>query len=153
MKIAFGCDHAGFEGPDPRYKPAILAFLSDAGHEVVDCGCTEEDARKRPNTVDYPDYANAVCRQVLDGDVDCGILLCGTGIGVSITANRYKGIRAATCCSVETATLSRTHNDANVLCLGRRVSSLEEVLAMIQVWLSTDFSGVDRHQRRVAKMG
>ncbi len=146
MRIAVGSDHAGFEGPPPFYKPAVSEHLSTLGHEVLDCGTCG------PEAVDYPEVAQRVCAAVLKGEADCGVLICGTGIGVSIAANRHKGIRAAVCCSPETARLSRTHNNANVLCLGRRSLTLEACLELLGVWLSAPFSGEARHQRRVEKM-
>ena len=147
MKIAIGNDHAGYDAPEPFYKPEIVGYLEGKGLEVVNCGCDSADA------VDYPDIANAVAEAVKSGEADIGLLLCGTGIGVSITANRHAGIRAALCTSPEMAILSRQHNDSNVLCLGRRVLTLDECFAIIDAWLAEDFSGVERHQRRVDKMG
>lgn len=147
MKIAVGADHAGYESPEPFYKPAIVEHLKARGHDVVDCGT------HGPESVDYPDYANAVCESILKGEAERGVLLCGTGMGISIAANRHKGIRAACCVTPEMARLSRTHNDANVICVGRRVLSLDECLQLIDIWLDTPFSEGERHQRRVAKMG
>ena len=147
MKIAVGNDHAGYDAPEPYYKPEIVKYLEGKGVEVINCGCDNAEA------VDYPDIAHAVADAVVSGEADTGLLLCGTGIGVSITANRHAGIRAALCTSPEMAVLSRQHNDSNVLCLGRRVLSLEECYAIIDAWLNEDFSGVDRHRRRVDKMG
>lgn len=147
MKIAFGCDHAGFEDPEPFYTPEILKHLEGLGHEVVDCGTDG------PASVDYPDFAAAVCEKTLAGEADVGILLCGTGIGMGIAANRFKGIRAGVCASTEMARLSRDHNNANVLCIGRRTLSLQECFDIIDVWLNHDFSAGERHIRRVEKMG
>ena len=147
MKIAVGNDHAGYDAPEPFYKPEIVRYLESKGLDVFNCGCDSADA------VDYPDVANAVAEAVASGEADTGLLLCGTGIGVSITANRHAGIRAALCTTPEMARLSRKHNDSNVLCLGRRVLTLEECFAIIDAWLDEDFSGVERHQRRVEKMG
>jgi ribose 5-phosphate isomerase B len=147
MKIAVGNDHAGYDAPGPFYKPEIVNYLEGKGLQVVNCGCDSADA------VDYPDVANAVADAVLSGDADSGLLLCGTGIGVSITANRHTGIRAAVCTNPEMAELSRQHNDSNVLCLGRRVLTLDECYAIIDAWLDESFSGVERHQRRIEKMG
>ena len=146
MKIAIASDHAGFEGTPP-YKPEFIAHLTTAGHEVVDCGPSTPDA------VDYPDYAEKVAQAILEGRAERGILMCGTGIGMSISANRFKGIRAATCTNMEMVNLSREHNNANVLCLGRRLLSLEECFEMIDLWLTVPFSTAERHERRVAKMG
>lgn len=147
MKIAVGSDHAGFEAPEPFYKSAFIEHLKARGHEVVDCGPCNSDA------VDYPDYARKVCDTITNGRAERGVLLCGTGIGMSIAANRVSGIRAAVCATPEMAKLSREHNDANVLCLGRRTLSLEECLKLIDIWMDTPFSGVERHKRRVEKMG
>lgn len=147
MKIAVGNDHAGYDGPEPFYKPEIVNYLEGKGLEVVNCGCDSADA------VDYPDVANAVAEAVLSGEAEIGLLLCGSGIGVSITANRNAEIRAALCTTPEMAQLSRQHNDSNVLCLGRRILTLNECYAIIDAWLEEPFSGVDRHQRRIDKMG
>jgi ribose 5-phosphate isomerase B len=117
------------------------------GHEVIDCGTSG------PESVDYPDYARKVCDEVLGGGAEMGVLLCGTGIGVGIAANRHKGIRAATCATPQMAELARSHNDANVLCFGSRILSIEECLHLIDVFLSTNFSHGERHQRRIEKMG
>lgn len=146
MKIAFGCDHAGFDKPKPFYKLEIVSHLEGLRHEVLDCGT------HGPEAVDYPDFADRVSEAVRGGEADFGILLCGTGIGMSMAANRHQGIRAAVCTSPEMARLSKDHNDANVLCIGRRVLRLEECLRIIDTWLNSSFSGSDRHVRRVAKM-
>ncbi|MDQ1256110.1 MAG: ribose 5-phosphate isomerase [Candidatus Hydrogenedentes bacterium] len=147
MNIAVGSDHAGYEEPAPYYKPALIAHVEALGHRVVDCGTDGPDA------VDYPDIAAKVSEAVLSGTADRGILLCGTGIGVGIAANRFKGIRAATCATAGMARLAREHNDANVLAIGRRVLTLDECRALIEVFLETPFSGAERHRRRVDKMG
>lgn len=147
MKIAFGSDHAGFEEPEPFYKPELIRHIESLGHAVIDCGTDGSDS------VDYPDYADRVAEQVLQDNADAGILLCGTGIGMSITANRHKGIRAAVCTSEEMARLSREHNHANVLCIGRRLLTLEQCKAIIDTWLAEPCSESERHRRRVAKMG
>jgi ribose 5-phosphate isomerase B len=147
MKIAVGSDHAGYEDPPPHYKPAIMEHLKARGHDVVDCGTVG------PEPVDYPDFARKVCEAVRNGEADRGVLLCGTGVGMSIAANRHGRIRAATCATPEMARLARDHNNANVLCMGRRILSLEDCLALIDIWLDTPFSGGERHERRVEKMG
>jgi len=146
MKVAVGSDHAGFEGP-PEYKPAIVEYLLGKGHEVVDCGPDGAGA------VDYPDYADKVCEAVLNGAAERGVLICGAGIGMGIAANRHRGIRAAACTTREMARLGREHNDANVLCLGRRILTLEECFELIDVFFDTPFSGEARHVRRIGKMG
>jgi len=146
MIIALGSDHAGYEDPPPHYKPAIADHLRARGHEVLDCGTDG------PDSVDYPDFAAAVTRAVLSGEAEAGVLLCGTGIGMSIAANRHPGIRAASVCSEATAELSRTHNNANVLCMGRRTLTLDQVLEYLDIWLDTPFSGGERHARRLCKL-
>ena len=146
MIIAVGSDHAGYEGDTP-YKPEIMRHIESLGHTVLDCGTNG------PESVDYPDFADAVAKAILEKRAQCGILLCGTGIGVSIAANRYHGIRAATCATPDMARLSREHNDANVLCLGRRILTLQQCAEFITLWLDTPFSGGERHCRRVSKMG
>ena len=147
MRIAVGCDHAGFEAPEPLHMPGIVAHLKDRGFEVVDCGTDGPDA------VDYPDFAKRVCEAIRDGRADLGVLLCGTGIGMSITANRNPGIRAAVCVNPEMVRMARAHNDANIICLGRRLLSLAECTDLIDLFLDTEASDAERHKRRVAKMG
>jgi ribose 5-phosphate isomerase B len=147
MRIAIGSDHAGYEDPPPHYKPAIAEHLEKRGHDVIDCGTAG------PDSVDYPDYANRVCKAILDGEADRGVLICGTGIGVGIAANRHHGIRAAPCTNRDGARLSREHNNANVLCLGRRVTPLEKCIELVDIWLDTPFSEGERHKRRIAKLG
>lgn len=147
MKVAVGSDHAGYEGTEQQhYKPAMIAHLRAAGHDVIDCGTNG------PEAVDYPDYADAVCQAVLNGEAERGVLLCGTGIGIGIAANRHRGIRAAVCTSADMAKIAREHNDANVVTMGRRLLTLPECLDIIDAFLQTPFSGADRHQRRIEKM-
>ena len=146
MKIALGSDHAGYENPPPYFKPAIAEHLAARGHEVLDCGTDG------PEAVDYPDVANTVSKAVLSGEVDAGVLLCGAGIGMSIAANRHRGIRAACVNSDEMARLARSHNNANVLCLGRRVHSIDELIHFVDIWLDTPFTGEERHNRRLCKI-
>ena len=146
MKIAVGSDHAGFEDPPPHYKPAIIEHLNDLGLEVIDCG------PDGPGSVDYPDYAEKVCEYVASGEADYGVLLCGTGMGISMAANRIQGIRAAVCLRPEMAWLTREHNNANVICLGKRLLTLRESLNLIDIFLRTPFDGGERHQRRVNKI-
>ncbi|HOJ68234.1 MAG TPA: ribose 5-phosphate isomerase B [Candidatus Hydrogenedentes bacterium] len=146
MILAVGCDHAGYEPPDGGYVPAIIAFLDREGHQVIHCGTRSAES------VDYPDFAARVCQRILSGDAERGILVCGTGIGMSIAANRYHGIRAAVCVNEEMARLAREHNDANVLCMGRRTMTLDTCLRVLKVWLETPFSGGERHRRRVEKL-
>lgn len=146
MKLAFGCDHAGYEDPQPYYAPAIIAYVEALGHTVEHVGTFG------PDSVDYPDFAAKVCARILDHSADLGILLCGTGMGISIAANRHKGIRAAACVTGEMVRLARDHNNANILCIGRRVSTLEECKELIRLFLETGFSGGERHQRRISKL-
>ena len=135
MRIAIGSDHGGFE-----LKQFLVSVLEKDGHQVDDCGCSTDAS------VDYPDFADKVCTAVLSGDVSAGILVCGTGIGMSMAANRYHGIRAALCHDEYTARMSREHNDANVLCLGDRVLGKGVAAAVVDVWLGSSFQG-GRHQQ------
>lgn len=147
MNVAVGCDHAGFEEPQPYYMPEIIKHLERKGLTVVNCGTFSS------GSVDYPDFADAVCDKIIAGEADSGILLCGTGMGISMAANRHKGIRAAVCVTPQMVELARAHNDANVLCLGRRVLTLDECRNLIDTWQDTPFDGGERHRRRIAKMG
>ncbi|WP_457574972.1 ribose 5-phosphate isomerase B [Desulfolithobacter sp.] len=137
MKIAIGSDHGGFD-----FKQLIIDLLEKLGQEVVDVGCYSRDS------VDYPEFADAVCTKVRSGDCERGILICGTGIGMSIAANRHRDIRAALCHESYTARMSREHNNANVLCLGGRVLGVEIALEIVTTWVRTEFAG-GRHQRRL----
>jgi len=137
MKIAVGSDHGGFE-----LKQQIVEFLSKAGHEVESVGCFDL------TSVDYPDFADKVCALVRSGACERGILICGTGIGMSIAANRHRDIRAALCHEAFTARMSREHNNANVLCLGARVIGPELALEIVRAWVTAEFAG-GRHQRRL----
>ena len=140
MKIAVGSDHGGFER-----KNDIVQALQRLSHKVVDMGCTSEDS------CDYPDYAKKVARAVSLGRAERGILLCGTGIGMSITANKFPRVRAAVAWSVKTASLASEHNGANILCLSGRFLKPALILRMVQAWLNTSFGG-KRHERRVKKI-
>lgn len=140
MKIAIASDHAGFE-----LKTKIKNFLEQSGLSVDDFGTFKTES------ADYPDYGILAARAVANEKADRGILVCGTGIGMSIVANKTKGIRAALCHSKETAELSRRHNDANVLTLGGRILDHQLALEMVEIWLKTPFEG-DRHLRRVKKI-
>ena len=140
MKIAIGSDHAGFE-----YKTKIKHFLENKGFEVKDLGAYS------PDSVDYPDFAHPVAQTVEDNEADWGILVCGSGNGVAITANKHQGIRAALCWNVELAQLARQHNNANILCLPARFVGMEETLAMVEAFANTTFEG-GRHSNRVAKI-
>lgn len=146
MKLAFGCDHAGYEDPPPHHAPAIVAYLEELGHEVEHVGTFG------PDSVDYPDFAERVVERVLGGEADLGVLLCGTGMGISIAANRHKGIRAAACVTEEMVRLARNHNNANILCLGSRISSIPDCKKLLKLFLETEFSQGQRHQRRIEKL-
>ncbi len=139
MKVAIGSDHGGFS-----LKEVILPLLKELEHDVLDVGCYNEES------VDYPGFADLVCEKVSSGDADMGILICGTGIGMSMAANKHQGIRAALCSEHFTAEMSREHNDANVLCLGERVTGPGVAMEIVRTWLDTPFGG-GRHQRRIAQ--
>lgn len=141
MKIAIGCDHAAFE-----MKAAIVDILKGLGHEVVNFGTDG------PASVDYPDYGSKVAHAVAGGQVDRGILLCGTGLGMSIVANKVKGIRAALCSEPFSARMSRQHNDANILVMGARTIGMAMAEDITRVWLETPFDG-GRHMIRLDKIG
>lgn len=140
MKISVGNDHAGF-----IHKDAVIQFLKQKGHIVTNHGTNSEDS------VDYPDFVHPVAQDVIKGTAEKGILLCGSGNGVSMTANKYAAIRAAICWEEELATLARAHNDANVLCIPARFVSEKTALDMVDSFLNTSFEG-GRHQKRVDKM-
>jgi ribose 5-phosphate isomerase B len=137
MKIAIGTDHGGFE-----LKEHVKKFLQDRGFEVTDLGTNSTES------VDYPEYALKVAEAVATGQVKRGVLICGTGIGMCITANKVKGVRAALCPDVFSAKMSREHNDANILCLGGRTLKKELALDILETWLNSNFEG-GRHQRRI----
>jgi ribose 5-phosphate isomerase B len=141
MRIAFGCDHRGFP-----YKAGLIQALADDGHEVVDLGTHSTDP------VDYPDYARLVGVAVRDRLVDAGVLICGSGAGVSIAANKIRGVRAALCHDPFTARQSREDDDANVLCLGTAVVTLDSAIALARTFLAARFSHAERHARRLAKV-
>jgi len=137
VKVAIGCDHGGID-----LKNLVSKRLSELGHEVVDQGC------EAGQSVDYPVYGKLVCEQVQKGLCQRGVLICGTGIGMSMVANRMPGIRAALCHEQFTAQMSREHNDANVLCLGARVIGHALAIVTVETWMNTDFAG-GRHLRRI----
>lgn len=140
MRIAIGSDHAGL-----NLKREAAALLTSLGHEVVECGTTQSDS------VDYPDYAAKVAEAIQSGDCQRGLLVCGTGIGMSIAANKFRGIRAALCTCEWEAKLTRQHNNANVLCMGERVVGLGLGRAIAEAFFTTEFEG-GRHQRRLDKI-
>lgn len=137
IKIAIGSDHGGFE-----YKASIIKALQVKGYDVVDMGTYS------PESCDYPIIAKEVARAVAKGDFEKGILVCGTGIGMSMAANKVKGIRAAVCGDTFSARATRAHNNANILCLGQRVVGEGLALDIVDIWLTTKFEG-GRHERRV----
>ena len=140
VAVALGADHAGWE-----LKESLKAWLIDQGHHVLDFGTHS------PGAVDYPDYAAQVAEAVAVRKVDHGVLVCGTGLGMAITANKVPGVRAAVCGDTFTARISREHNDVNVLCLGARLTGRDNGREILKIWLDSTFSG-DRHARRVGKI-
>ena len=140
MKIAIGSDHAGF-----GLKEEVLTLLNGSRHEIVDCG-TNTTA-----SVDYPDFGEKVSRMVSAGEADRGILICGTGIGMSMVANKFPNVRAALCNDLFSAKMSRLHNDANVLVLGGRIIGRDLAAEIVRTWLDTAFEG-ERHMRRLQKI-
>jgi len=140
MKIAIGSDHAGFP-----LKREIIAFLREKGHTVKDMGVYNA------HRSDYPDYAQKVAQVVLSSECERGILSCGSGVGMCISANKIHGIRAVVCSEPYSAVMSRRHNDANVLCLGSRVVGVELAQMIVDQWLSAEYEG-GRHQKRVDKI-
>ena len=141
MKIAFGNDHAGFSMRD-----VLLSELKNRGHEVLDLGAQCEDS------VDYPDFAKAVCEAVTSGKADFGVLCCGTGVGISIAANKIRGIRCSLVTDEFGAEMSRRHNNANVLALRGREFDAELNRKLMGIWLENGFDGGERHERRVRKI-
>ncbi|MCR4924621.1 MAG: ribose 5-phosphate isomerase B [Lachnospiraceae bacterium] len=141
MKIAMGCDHGGYE-----LKEIVKAHLLEKGYEVDDKGCYSLDS------VDYPEYAKAVGEDVVSGKADKGIVLCTTGIGISIAANKVKGVRAALCSNTMTARMTREHNDANVLALSGGMTGPLLALEIVDVFLDTKFSNMEKHVRRIEKV-
>jgi len=140
MKIAIASDHAGFS-----YKKEIMEYVKSKGHQVLDFGTYSEES------VDYPDFAFPAAESVASQISDYGILICGTGIGMSIVANKVMGIRAALCMTPYMAEMARKHNNANIICFGARTTKLEDIKAMIDIFLTEDFLG-DRHMIRVEKI-
>lgn len=141
MNIALGSDHGGY-----RLKNEIVEMLRAEGHKIEDFGCFSGES------VDYPDIAKTVAESVADGKFDRGIVVCGTGIGVSIAANKVKGVRAALCSEEYSARMSREHNNANVLALGERTVGSELAKSIVRAWLYTGFDPNTRHGQRVAKI-
>src|SRR4030043_1644800 len=140
MRIALGCDHRGL-----KLKQVIIGLLTELGHDYQDFGCYGSEP------VDYPDIAKQVAEAVISGKFEHGILICSSGIGMSIAANKVKGIRAALCCNTYGADRARRHNDANILCLGQDALDVDSALNIVKVYLSTAFEG-GRHSRRLEKI-
>jgi len=140
MKIGVGCDHAGLE-----LKNEIISLLSDLGIECVDYGTNS------PKSVDYPDFGEKVSEAVSSGKIDRGILICGTGIGMSIVANKFSNVRASLCNDLFTAKMSRLHNDANILVLGGRIVGKDLAKEIVRTWINTPFEG-ERHCMRLKKI-
>lgn len=140
MNIVVVSDHAGF-----TLKEDIKSFLQSEGHNVIDCGTHSKES------CDYPDYAHGAALTIIDGKAERGIFICGTGIGISIAANRHKGVRAALCSDIYSARLSRQHNNANVLAMGANIVALPLAKEMIKEWLKEEFEG-GRHERRICKL-
>ena len=136
--IAIGCDHGGFE-----LKEKVKAHLEEQGYEVKDVGCYDKSA------CDYPIYGKAVANSVADGTCEKGIVICTTGIGISIAANKVKGVRAALCADSTTARMTRLHNDSNVLAMGAGIVGENLAMDIVDTFMTTEFSGVERHQKRV----
>jgi ribose 5-phosphate isomerase B len=141
MTIVLASDHAGF-----TLRRHLAEFICDGGNEAIEVGATSEEP------FDYPDAADEAVAYVLDGRARFGVFVCGTGIGICMRANRYKGIRGAPCTSVQMALLAREHNDANVLCLGARITPDSLAVQILEAFLSEPASEVERHKRRVAKL-
>ena len=139
--IALGCDHAGFE-----LKQAIIKHLDERKIEYKDYGTYSEDS------VDYAVFAEKTARAVANGECELGLLFCGPGVGISMAANKVRGIRAACCSDLFSAEMTRRHNDANILCLGGRVVSPEKATELVDIFLDTPFSGEERHARRIAQI-
>lgn len=141
MKIALACDHGALD-----YKDLLKKELSEKGYEVEDFGTYTLDS------CDYPDFVGAACRSVAEGKNDRGIVLCSTGIGASIAANKVKGIRCALCSEPYSARMTREHNDTNVLAMGALCIGENMMREIVEVWLNTEFSGLEKHARRIAKL-
>ncbi len=142
MKIAIGGDHAGFD-----LKENLKRLLKEKGYECDDLGAETFDPQD-----DYPEFGQRVAKAVASGEYDRGIVMCGTGMGISISANKVPGVRAAVCYSTDMARISRAHNDANVLALGGRIVAKELALDIATTWLETEFSGEERHARRIRQL-
>lgn len=138
MKVAFGCDHTAIE-----LKNILMEHLKEQGYECLDYGATDPEAK-----VDYPDSGREVAEAIMRGDADCGVLICGTGIGISLAANKVPGIRAAVCSEPYSARLTKQHNNANIIAMGARVVGSEMAKMIVDEWIHAEFEG-GRHERRV----
>ena len=141
MKIVLGCDHAGY-----NMKDAVKKHIESKGYEVVEVGTFSSDS------CHYPVFASAACKKILDGECGLGVLICGTGIGMSIAANKHKGIRAACCSDVFSARLTREHNDSNILCFGERVVGIGTALDLVDAFLGAEYLNNGNHVTRVAML-
>ncbi len=142
MRIAIGADHGGFP-----LKAAVVELLSKLGHEVLDCGAYEYDAKD-----DYPDFAIAVSRSVQEGKAERGVILCGSGVGACVAANKHKGVRASVCHDTYSAAQGVEHDDMNVLCLGSRIVGSEVAATLVRAFAAARFNGEERHTRRLRKV-
>lgn len=138
MKIAIGNDHAGTE-----YKKEIAKYLETKGHQVINCGTDTNDS------VDYAVYGKRVADKIVNKEADFGVLICGTGIGISLAANKVKGIRAAVCSECESARLTREHNDANIISFGARIVTIDKAKEIVDTFINTSFSNGERHKKRI----
>lgn len=141
MKIAIGCDHGGYD-----MKEALVVYMRDLGHDVKDFGCYDK------SSIDYPDYIFPVAEGVARGEFERGVVICTTGIGASITANKVHGIRCALVSDEYSARMTREHNDTNVLALGAHVTTVVRAQGILDIWLKQSFSHGERHQRRIDKI-
>ena len=140
ISISIGCDHAGFD-----VAADVIGFLKETGYNVDNVGCYSSES------VDYPEFGHKVGEKVISGEAQKGIVICGSGIGISIAANKVKGIRAALCFTKNHAKMSRLHNDSNILALGARMEGGDRILDIVEIWLNTNFEG-GRHQKRIEKI-
>ena len=141
MKISIGCDHGGYD-----LKETVKAHLTEAGHEVIDVGCYDK------SSCDYPDFGKPAAEAVGRGEYEFGVLICTTGIGMSMVGNKVKGVRAALCCDSVSASLTRLHNNANILVLGAGIVGENLARGIVDTFFDTPFSGEERHQRRIDKI-
>ena len=141
ITVAIAADHAGY-----ILKEELKKYVGDLGYELLDCGTNSQES------VDYPDFGKAVAESIIAGRANRGVLICGTGIGISISANRHQGIRAAVCHDVTTARYAREHNDANIIALGSRIIGTSVAKDCLHIFLSTPFENTERHLKRITKL-